>query len=134
MILVLIIVIGGTLYFTERSVAPVLPPSNPVVSGLSPTSGPVGTEVTITGSGFAATNTVEFGDLVAAGLVPASSDGTQIVFRVPMSLAPNCNPHEACPQFLALVTPRAYSVSVISGSTTQDIGTFTVTGVSVRLP
>lgn len=57
---------------------------NPVVSTISPTSGAFGTEVTVSGSGFGAsqgTNTVSFGDLIADNVT--SWTDTQIVTTTP---------------------------------------------------
>ncbi len=96
---------------------------------LSPSSGLVGTMVTIHGSGFAATgNTVTFGGLVGPSMKDISSpDGKMLTFTVPSTLGPNCKPTEPCPQFIMVITPpHTYSVSVISGDITQNVGTFTV--------
>jgi hypothetical protein len=57
---------------------------NPKITGLSPSSGPVGTQVTISGSGFGATqgsSTLVFYPNVTA--TPASWSDTQIVVTVP---------------------------------------------------
>jgi hypothetical protein len=61
--------------------------TGPVISSVSPTSGPVGTVVTITGSHFGATqgsSTLQFGSTSAA---PTSWSDTQIIAKVP-SAAP----------------------------------------------
>ncbi|QRO02119.1 IPT/TIG domain-containing protein [Archangium violaceum] len=57
----------------------VLPP--PAVTGLSPTSGPVGTRVTLTGTGFTGTSTVRFGG-VSSSRIEVLSD-TQMTADVP---------------------------------------------------
>ena len=64
------------------------PASAPAVTALSPTSATVGTQVTVTGTNFAASNTVLFDGLLAASNV--SSNGTTLIFTVPQSLRPNC--------------------------------------------
>jgi hypothetical protein len=96
------------------------------VSSFSPHSGPVGTLVTVHGSGFATTNTVELKGLLAGSA--SSSDGKTFTFTVPPALAPNCAPGEICPMFRVAVSPGAYVIAIISNGATQTIGTFTVTG------
>ncbi len=62
-------------------------PPKPVITTLSPTKGILGTQVTITGSGFTATgNTVSFAGVDAATNL-ASADGKTLVFTTP-TLAP----------------------------------------------
>jgi len=62
-------------------------PSTPVISGVSPSSGPIsgGTNVTISGANFAAGATVTFGGMVANSVVVNSS--TQIQAMTPSHLA-----------------------------------------------
>ncbi|PTL79262.1 IPT/TIG domain-containing protein [Vitiosangium sp. GDMCC 1.1324] len=57
----------------------VLPP--PTVTGLSPASGPVGTRVTLTGTGFTGTSTVRFGNISASRFEVLSD--TQMTADVP---------------------------------------------------
>ena len=55
------------------------------ITAVSPTSGPIGTLVTVRGTGFAAqNNAVKFGRGYIRGL--SSSDGTTIRFSVPEGL------------------------------------------------
>lgn len=54
----------------------------PVVSGFTPTTGPVGTVVTITGSGFNGTTVITFGGVKATAFTVNS--GTQITATVPL--------------------------------------------------
>ncbi len=67
---------GGSLFGSTLSVAA----SGPTISGFSPTSGPVGTPVTITGTGFTGATSVKF-HLVAASFTVASD--TEIDATVP---------------------------------------------------
>lgn len=53
----------------------------PVISGIAPTSGPVGTRVTITGSGFVGATAVKFGGVKAPSYIVNS--GTTITATVP---------------------------------------------------
>lgn len=46
--------------------APTAPPQSPIITSFTPTSGPVGTVVTISGSGFTNTSAVKFNGLAAA--------------------------------------------------------------------
>jgi len=59
--------------------------SSPVISGLAPTSGPVGTSVTITGTNFATGATVTFGSTAATNVVVVSA--TQITATTPAGSA-----------------------------------------------
>jgi hypothetical protein len=103
------------------------PTGTAVSAGLAPQVGPVGTVVTIQASGFTADNTIEMNGLVGGAMKDVvSTDGKTLTFTVPASLGPDCKPMEACPQFLMLVTANTYKVSVVTGSTTLDVGTFTV--------
>ncbi|HEY5220561.1 MAG TPA: IPT/TIG domain-containing protein [Candidatus Paceibacterota bacterium] len=142
-----VIVIGGAFYYlyrhgssavppvatsTPSSTTPVPPASTPP---LYPSAGPIGATVTITGTDFAATgNVVTMNGLSAASLKDLpSADGKTIVFIVPQTLGPVCNKSEMCAQFLVEVTPgTAYTVDVLAadGSSSQTIGTFTITGDS----
>jgi hypothetical protein len=112
------------------------PPISPTKkSPLYPASGPIGGKVTINGSGFAATgNVVTMNGLSAASLKDLpSADGKTIVFVVPQTLGPVCNKAEMCAQFLMEVAPgTAYTIDVLApdGSSSETIGTFTVTGES----
>jgi hypothetical protein len=56
----------------------------PVISSLSPPSGPVETLVTITGSGFTSSNTIKFD--VYSFINVASANGTTLTFNVPSTL------------------------------------------------
>lgn len=53
----------------------------PTVGGFTPTSGPVGTVVTITGTGFTGVTTVRFGSTAAAAFTAISD--TQITATIP---------------------------------------------------
>ncbi len=102
----------------------------PVITSISPSSGPVGTQVAITGTGFSPDgNTINFG----SGVVPnLNSDGRTISFSVPSALAPAC--YYARPQCLiaAVITPAGdYKVSVTNSyGKTSGGATFSVTDAS----
>jgi hypothetical protein len=99
----------------------------PTVTGLSPESGPVGTEVVLHGSGFRATgNAVRFGDGYVRDL--ESSDGTTLAFEVPEGLD-RCAPGASgpCPGGFARVKPGPYDVVAWTPDGTSEPLTFTVT-------
>lgn len=102
--------------------------SAPAISYILPTSGRIGTQVTVTGSGFSLYgNTVHFG-IGGVQNVP-SYNGTTLSFIVPNTLSP-CDVLTAgqyCAQYQQFVTPGAYNVSVTNGSGTSNVFTFTVT-------
>ncbi len=105
------------------------PPTNaPVISYLSPTSGAVGTSVTITGSGFDSNSYV----LIDGGSSGAvfSNDGTHITFAIPSYVGANCNHFlqgSVCPMYARLISPGVHSVSVTTKNGTCNSVNFTVT-------
>lgn len=97
---------------------------------LSPASGPVGTSITLTGTGFTSTgNIVLFG----SGAIPnlTSSDGKTITFVLPTSLNYAC--YYSVPRCLMMLMPTfsvnagTYQVSVKNANGTSNQITFTVT-------
>lgn len=94
----------------------------PYVSSISPTSGPVGTRVTVTGSGFltAGGNFVKFGAGVILG-APSSNNGQSFTFTIPASMANACfllsAPSTSCSPAIINVKPLIwipYTVSVMN--------------------
>ena len=130
---------SNSLTYTVTSV--VNTQNTPVISSLSPTSGPVGTVVTITGAGFTATgNTIAFkggptnSSLIAN--VTSSANGTMLQFTVPTNATA---PTVACipipgsigtsggPSCPFATTPGTYTVSVTDGNGTSNSTIYTVT-------
>jgi len=120
---------------------------SPTISSISPTSGAVGTSVTIAGAGFTSSNIVHFGGGAISGVpsapsiyncpfMAAGSAGTcgsssqTLTFTVPSSVGPYCAPGTACPMYVQLVTPGTYNVYVQNDNGTSNTVTFTVTGQS----
>ncbi len=104
----------------------VSPSSAPVLTSLQPQTGPVGTRVTITGTGFSnIANTVNFG--VSAYPNVPSTNGT-MVFVIPMATNPPCrNVTPPCEIATALITPGDYMLSITTSDGTSNAMTFTVT-------
>ncbi len=104
---------------------------SPYIYSLSPASGPVGSYVTINGSGFTSTgNIIKFGDL-GTEYNPnynASSNGTSIVFTVPSSNYYACqNSFPTCYPPNHFTAPGTYAVSVTNANgATSNVMYFTV--------
>jgi hypothetical protein len=100
----------------------------PTVVSIQPASGPIGSLVTVRGSGFAdQNNTVKFGTGYIRGL-RSTADGTMIQFAVPEGLD-LCPPTAAgpCQGAFPAVTTGNYEVTVIADGTKSASFTFTVT-------
>ena len=110
---------------------------------MTPAQGPTGTTVTITGFGFSNSNTIYMDGSVAAKNLPITSSiavtcttapncksgiRQTLTFTVPDSLSPNCPMGMACAQYMRLVTPGNYGITVSNGSGISEGLTFTVTG------
>jgi hypothetical protein len=104
---------------SQRAPAAAWPSAVPAITSAQPLSGPVGTRVTILGSGFSdTTNTINFG--VSAYLNVPSANGT-IVFAIPMQTNPPCrNATPPCEIATALITPGDYALSVTTAHGTSS--------------
>lgn len=71
-------------------------PSAPTISQLSPSSGPTSTQVTITGTGFTATNNIVYFDRASISNLN-SSNGTSLTFTVPSGAPGGCGPTPTSP-------------------------------------
>ena len=90
-----VITLGGTAISSGTFIVPSLPP--PTIPSFSPISGPVGTVVTITGSGFTGATVVKFGgvkatfavnsDTTITATVPAKAATGKIVVKTPSGTA-----------------------------------------------
>jgi hypothetical protein len=115
-----------TVQNNRQTPPPVPPPSTGKVSisSIDPAAGTVGTSVTLKGSGFAQTNTVNFG----YGAIPnvASADGVSLTFSVPGGINPPC--YYSKPQCLMpsrIIEPGMYPVSVTNENGTSNEMKFT---------
>lgn len=102
----------------------------PTIVSLTPTSGVVGTSVTISGSGFTeAGNKIKFGDLGIENnpkYIFNSPDGKTITFTVPLSNFLICWA-SGCKDPAYLTHPGDYQISVINDNGASNQMTFTVT-------
>jgi IPT/TIG domain len=105
----------------------VSPSSGPRITSVQPLAGPVGTRLTIAGSGFDdRANTINFGTSAYANIM--STGGTAIVFVVPAATNPPClNATPPCAIASGPITPGAYEVSVTNAQGTSNSVAFTVT-------
>ena len=99
----------------------------PTLSQVSPTSGPVGTLVTIAGTGFASKgNTATFGQGYVRDL--ESADGATLRLTVPEALdLCSPNPTSPCPGAYPAVRPGEYVIAVMLNGKQSNGFTFTVT-------
>jgi peptidoglycan hydrolase-like protein with peptidoglycan-binding domain len=120
------------------------PPSNtaPTIYSITPTSGPTGTTVSITGFGFTSDNTILFGSgaivhvpITSSIAISCTNDpnchggiNQTITFTVPTSLNPLC--YYSTPQCMIasrMTDPGTYNVSVQTTGGTSNTVSFTVT-------
>ena len=120
-----------------------VPTNSPVsVYSISPSSGPIGTTVSVTGFGFTDDNTINFGPgvimhvpitsriAVACTTDPSCRGGIRetLVFTVPQSLDPACRfTTPQCEIVSRMTTPGTYSVSVSNTAGTSNATAYTVT-------
>ncbi len=128
----------------SRATCGLTPPSSTVsLYSLTPTSGAVGTTVSVTGFGLTQNNTILMDGTVAARNVPITSSiavacttdpsckggiRQTLTFTIPESLSPNCSFKMMCPMYMRLVSPGTYAVTVLNDNGTSNALTFTVTG------
>jgi len=110
-----------------------------VIVSLAPTSGPIGTRVTVTGSGLSSTgNTVTFTAVAVDGETPnepsvipdlPAANGTTLNFEVMALWRPACSyaPQGPCPFARITTAPGVYRVSVTNSVGTSNAMLFSVT-------
>ncbi|MBN1697458.1 MAG: IPT/TIG domain-containing protein [Spirochaetales bacterium] len=113
----------------------------PAITSISPESGPVGTEVTITGTGFLSSgNVIYFRDalmsmLYEARITASSPDGLKLLFDVPQAVNPECyysDPPCASPS--RMVSDGVYLVYVVTSAGTSNMKEFTVSDSPTQSP
>jgi len=117
----------NTLPFTVTALGTsggILNNGTPTISYLSPSVGRVGTSVTIYGSNLYNITAILFGNGAIENVY--AQNGSSLTFTVPSSISPYCAPGMACAQYLQLITPGTYNVSVMTTSGTSNSTVFTV--------
>lgn len=97
------------------------------LNALSPTSGRVGSQVTLYGSGFSAFDNVVHFSYGGLRNVSSVSNGTAINFTIPHSISPCDTIFGSCAVNPTAVTPGTYPIFVTSGSGTTQTLNFSVT-------
>jgi hypothetical protein len=103
----------------------------PTITSISPTSGPIGTQVYIQGSGFNSNSVVEMNGY-GVGVIQVNSPKL-IYFTVPSYIDPNVGCRSLCGAVAQQVVPGNYSVTVTNDpkyGTSSNALTFIVTGGS----
>jgi hypothetical protein len=100
--------------FAATALAQIAAPS---ITSLTPSSGPVGTQVTIFGSGFTSDNSIDFG-IGGALHTPSQQNGTVLYFTIPENIGP-CSSVEAasrirCMAPAMMVRPGTYEIVVVN--------------------
>jgi peptidoglycan hydrolase-like protein with peptidoglycan-binding domain len=136
---------NGTTNTVSFTVTSSQPSATPVtIYHISPTSGAVGSTLSITGFGFTASNIVHFGGGAITGVPIASSIAIActtspschgginqtLTITVPSSIGPYCPPGSMCPMYMQLITPGTYTIYVQNDNGTSNSFSFTVTGTS----
>ncbi len=120
----------------QYTAVPTIPP---VISYLSPSTGPIATPVTITGANFDPTknyvllNGLSVNDSVP---IPSSSNGTSITFAIPKTVLPLCDPFGSagnCSGTTTAIHSGSYNITVetINGKSKPVVFTTTETKSSV---
>ncbi len=120
-------------------VSSVPPPLAPSITALSPTSGPIGTAISITGSGFTPTGNKIFINGITGSPIDnlSSMDGTLIKLKLPSQVWPQmppCPPGMACIQVMpnpVTLTPGIYTISMINANGKSNSATFKVISTTV---
>ena len=105
---------------------PALSQTAVTLSSLAPSKGPVGSTITLHGSGFSDNNTVHFGPGGSAN-IKSSKNGTVIVYTVPKTVSPCDLIGPACKAAVRLVGPGLYQISVTNKQDTSNTLQFEVT-------
>ena len=132
LIVVIILAAAGAFWYYRTSLQ-----TSIILTGLSPTNGGVGTQVTITGSGFvAAGNTIYFGGGNIA--TDVSSDGTHLAFQVPSAVSPcyavgsDLIPGGACSADALIISSGSYPVWVSNAGGVSNVLNFVIGGVAKK--
>jgi hypothetical protein len=130
--------------------SPPPPPPMPTITSFAPMSGPVGTAVTITGTGFTGATAVKFGTIAASSftvdsdtqitaIVPSGFDKAIIFVTAPGGTAKSVGMNFKVPPSITSFTPVSGPVgtavtitgSVLAGTTVVKFGTIAATSFTV---
>lgn len=103
----------------------------PTITSISQTQGPVGTQITITGTGFTSSNVVHFG-VGGSMSVPSYNNGTTIYYTIPSSVSA-CDVIQTfavCTMMVQQVTAGSYPIYVSNANGQTSTVYFTVSGGS----
>ncbi len=95
----------------------------PTISSISPSTGAIGTTVTLAGSNFSSDSILYFGN---GYVTPTSNTGNSMTFVVPQYVGPYCAPNMMCPQWVQQVTPGSYTLYLKNSAGSSNTATFTV--------
>lgn len=101
-----------------------VPAPVPFIQSISPSSGQVGTTVTVFGYGFTNNSTVSFGGSSIGNVY--SSNGTSLTFTIPQYTSV-CPPGAYCIMMARQVTPGVYSIYIQNQNGMSNTVNFTVT-------
>ena len=104
----------------------------PAINSVSPTSGGIGSQVTIYGSGFQQTNTVLFSG-GPVNNVSSSNNGTSLSFSVPGSVGADCQPGMMCAMYMRIISPGVNTIAVRNLNGTSNVVTFVVLASQIQL-
>jgi len=105
------------------------------LTSVNPTAGPIGTLVTLKGSGFMQEDSVNFGN---GFLYPTFHDSNTLTFAIPSNILGGCRSPMMCPNYTIPVNPGTYNISVYrwqsGAAVTSNSVSFTVTSGSLHQP
>lgn len=100
----------------------------PKIFSVTPAQAPVGTQISLLGTGFTNDNTIRFGTTEILH-VPSFNNGTLLYFTIPTESTTNCgyNSATACYGPVSQVLPGNYQIYVLNANGQSDAKTVTVT-------
>lgn len=106
----------------------VVPPTSTLsITSMTPSSGPIGTIVTLTGYGFTPTTTVKFGTGAITNTNISYINPTRLQFVIPDYMGQYCAPGMYCTALAMQVSPGVYPVAAVDLNTISNAVNFTVT-------
>lgn len=97
------------------------------LNSVSPTSGGIGTQITLYGTNFTGSNDVHFGNGIMRSL-SSFNNGTSISFTLPSQMEYDCPSGSACFSGQYFVNPGTYNIYVTNFNGTSNSVSFSVTG------